>query len=104
MPQLEAYKTKDRVEYTVSAPGSSLFLTFHVENYSDEEPGQAWLTVRYHKKTDFTVRDQGEFGWASTTRAHDDYLYLLMLGGPAALYSKMTETYNNIANKLEGRK
>lgn len=97
---LDAYKTKDRVEYTVAAPGSSLFLTFHVESFGDEHPGEAYLTTRYHKKTDFTVLKDGDLGWVSTFKAHDDYLYLLMLGGPAALYNKMTETYNNIANKL----
>ena len=97
---LEAYKTKDRTEFTVAAPGSSLFLTFHVESYGDDQPGEAWLTTRYHKKSDFTCHDQGALGWSTTMRAHDDYLYILMLQGPVGLYKKMTETYNNIANKL----
>jgi len=97
---LEAYKTKDRTEFTVAAPGSSRFLTFHIENHSDEEPGEAYLTTRYHKKSDFTQYNQGSLGWSTTMRAHDDYLYILMLQGPVGLYKKMTETYNNIANKL----
>ena len=97
---LEAYKTKDRTEFTVAAPGSSLFLTFHVENYGDEHPNEAYLTTRYHKKTDFTILQDGDLGWMSTHKAHDDYLYILMLQGPVGLYKKMIETYNNIANKL----
>ena len=102
MKPLNIVSTKDKVEFTVSEVGSSLFLQFSVETAGEEHPAQCYTNLYYHKKSSFThFQIKGETYWMGCRMAHQDYLDCLMLGGPEALYKHMEKVYTDIQRTIE---